>query len=46
MKGGEGKKRGHRPNAKRIRDAGGKLVAFGKYPIIVESFKLINKVNM
>ena len=45
MKGGEGKKRGHRSNAQRIRDAGGKLMATGKYPTITEAFKVINKVN-
>ena len=39
MKGNKGKKRGRRPNAQRIRDAGGKLVASGKYPTIEEAFK-------
>lgn len=45
MKGGESKKRGRRPNAQRIREAGGKLVASGQYPTIVEAFKLLHKVN-
>jgi hypothetical protein len=45
MKGGEGKKSSHRPNAQRIRDAGEKLMAMGKYPTIMEAFKVINKVN-
>lgn len=45
MKGGEGKKRGQCPNAQRIRDAGGKLVASGQYPTIVEAFKTLHKVN-
>ena len=45
MKGGETKRRGRRPNAQRIRDAGGKLMATGKYPTIAEAFKAINKVS-
>ena len=45
MKGGEGRKRGQRTNVQRIQEAGGKLVASGQYPTIVEAFKLINKVN-
>lgn len=45
MKGGEGKKRGRRPNAQRIREAGGKLMATGKYPIVIEAFKAINRGN-
>ena len=45
MKGGEAKRRGRRPNAQRIRDVGGKLMATGKYPTIAEAFKAINKVS-
>ena len=45
MKGGETKRRGRRPNAQRIRDAGGKLMATGKYPTIAEAFKAINRVS-
>lgn len=45
MKGGEAKRRGRRPNAQRIRDAGGKLMAIGKYPTIAEAFKAINRAS-
>lgn len=45
MKGGERKKRGHRPNAKRIRDVEGKLVVSRQYPTRTKTFKLLNKVN-
>ena len=45
MKGGEGRKRGRRPNAQRIQEAGGKLVAPGQNLMIVEAFELLNKVN-
>ena len=45
MKGGEAKRRGRRPNAQRIRDAGGKLIATGKYPTIVEALKAINRAS-
>ena len=45
MKGGEGKKIGHRTNAQRIREAGGNHVASGQYPTIAEAFKLLHKVN-
>ena len=45
MKGGEAKRRGRRPNAQRIRDAGEKLMASGKYPIIAEAFKAINRAS-
>lgn len=45
MKGGEAKRRGRRPNSQRIRDAGGKLVATGKYPTITEAFKAINRAS-
>ena len=45
MKGGETKRRGRRPNAQRIRDVGGKLMATGKYLTIAEAFKAINRVS-
>ena len=45
MKGGEGKRRGRWSNSQRIQDVGGKLVALGKYPMIDEAFKLLNKIN-
>lgn len=45
MKGGEAKRRGRRPNAQRIRDVGGKLMATGKYLTIAEAFKAINRAS-
>ena len=38
MKGGEGKHKGRRTNAQRIRDVGGRLMATRKYPTINEVF--------
>ena len=45
MKGREKKRRGRRPNAQRIRDVGGKLMAMGKYQMITEAFKAINRAS-
>lgn len=45
MKEGEGKQRGRRSNSQRIQYVGGKLVAFGQYPMIDEVFYLLNKNN-